>query len=155
LRRQRTLLGEAFTTQYPEAWLLWHAGPWRPATSAAQSNVATTQLPTTPARPAGEDSLCFLLRAGHPRVSVGRATSNDIVINDLTASRQQFVLLQEPEGWYLDACAANLRLDGVEPTGRAGPLPSGARLDIAEVQLAFFSSPGFFDFLSSLDARAG
>lgn len=144
LGRQRQLLGDSFFERYASDWLVWEPGPWRPARSILTNDVETTLKPSTmePPRPAGEDALCFELKrvAGAP-LSVGRGAENQIVINDLTVSREQFVLQLEGASWRVRATGP-LNVDG-KPVGAAGALlKSGSVIGAGDVLMTFYSRDG-------------
>lgn len=146
LGRQRQLLGASFFERYPSDWLVWEPGPWRPSRSILTSNTESTQLPThhESPRPAGEDALCFELKhATGASVSVGRGTENQIVINDLTVSREQFVLEFDGRSWVVRSKGTPLTVDG-KPVGAAGlPLSNGSVIGAGDVRMTFYSPDGF------------
>jgi hypothetical protein len=140
LHRQALLLKEGFTQRYPHDWLVWEPGPWKPARSVLESNLEATVLPNPKPHegPMGEDAICFELKLprGATALKVGRATTNDIVINDLTASREQFSLHLTPEGWFVVAPRGLLSVDGTPVDERMGPLRNGASLSLGAVRLS-------------------
>jgi len=137
LHRQQLLLKDGFVTRYPLDWLIWEPGPWRPARSELESNLESTQLPGSerPARPTGEDAICFQLKlpTDGDLLSVGRATTNDVVINDLTASREQFSLQWRAGAWYLAAANGVVTVDG-QPVDAQVALRSGAAIVLGDVR---------------------
>lgn len=143
LHRQQLLLKDGFVTRYPLDWLVWEPGPWRPARSQLESNLVATQLPGSeqPARPTGEDAICFQLKL--PTVGtllrVGRATTNDVVINDLTASREQFSLRWHEGAWSLEAAQAVVTVDG-QPVVGLVPLRSGAAIALGDVRATLLNA---------------
>ena len=147
LKRQASLLGPTFVEQHPDAWLVWEPGPWRPAVSVLSSNNESTRLPgqAGPSRPAGEDAICFelTLRPGDTMLSVGRATDNDVVINDLTASRDQFTLERSSGKWHLTVHGVPLTLNR-QPVEQGKPLllSSGDVLQAGEVLLTYLDAEG-------------
>jgi hypothetical protein len=139
LHRQRLLLRDEFVTRYPSEWLVWEPGPWKPARSVLESNLESTQQPASlpPLRPAGDDVICFQLQRG-ATLKVGRATSNDIVVNDLTASREQFQLRFEAGAWVLDApVGVVVNEHAVEG---AVPLAPGAAIVLGGVRMTLLSA---------------
>jgi hypothetical protein len=146
LARQHQLLGAAFFERYPSDWLVWEPGPWRPARSILTSNVEATQKPTAmePPRPVGEDALCFeLKRVAGASLAVGRGTGNHVVINDLTVSREQFLLELRGSVWVVHGKGTPLSVDG-QPVGAAGaPLKNGAVISAGDVRITFYSPDGF------------
>ncbi|MDP1825549.1 MAG: FHA domain-containing protein [Archangium sp.] len=146
LGRQRQLLGASFFERYPSDWLVWEPGPWRPARSILTSNAEATQLPThqEAPRPLGEDALCFELKqTAGSSVSVGRGTENQIVINDLTVSREQFLLEFVGTSWVVRSRGTPLTVDG-NPVGPAGtPLHNASVIGAGDVRMTFYSPDGF------------
>lgn len=142
LQRQRQLLGARFAQRYPHDWLIWEAGPWRPATTRAARDTESTRLPDSagPARPVGEDFLCFVLDESRSPLHVGRATTNDIAINDLTASRDQFVFDFENGLWRVRSLQPGALLDGADLGEQPTPIASQSRLTVGAVFLTFLSS---------------
>lgn len=141
LQRQRLVLGARFAERYPHDWLIWEAGPWRPATTRAARDTESTRLPDSagPARPVGEDFLCFVLDGSRSPLHVGRATTNDIAINDLTASRDQFVFDFDHGVWRVRSLQPGAFLDGVEMTDQPAPLRSQSRITVGAVFLTFLT----------------
>jgi hypothetical protein len=144
LHRQASMLQEHFAQRYAHDWLVWEPGPWKPARSVLESNLEATILPNPkpPQGPVGDDAICFELKLpkGVSKLKVGRATTNDIVINDLTASREQFSLQQAPEGWWVVASQGLVTLDGGAVSEAVGPLKSGALLALGDVRLTYLSA---------------
>ena len=144
LHRQQLLLKDGFLTRYPLDWLVWEPGPWRPARSVLESNLESTQLPGSdqPSRPTGEDAICFQLKLpkNGDLLKVGRATSNDVVINDLTASREQFSLRWHHSAWYLSAARGVVTVDGQAVDELAGPLMSGAAIALGDVRATLLTA---------------
>lgn len=154
LQRQRQLLGPRFAERYPHDWLIWEAGPWRPATTRSARDTESTRLPTAagPARPVGEDFLCFVLDASRAPLHVGRATTNDIAINDLTASRDQFVFDVENGLWRVRSLQPGALLDGSVLGEQPTPLTSQSRLAVGAVFLTFLSSTDLVRRLATADS---
>ena len=92
LVRQHLVLKAKFGPRYPHAWLVWEAGPWLPV--AENDGVAKTRLPgVTEPRPTRTDPMCFdLIIDPGQRVQVGRAPTNDVVLEDATISRSHFFI---------------------------------------------------------------
>jgi hypothetical protein len=144
LHRQHLLLQDEFLVRYPLDWLIWEPGPWRPARSVLESNLESTRLPgeNLPARPVGEDAICFQLKLppGGEVLKVGRGTNNDAVINDLTASREQFSLRWAEGAWFLLATRGVVTVDGHSVGGSFGPLRSGATIALGDVKMTLVSA---------------
>ena len=146
LGRQHQLLGARFFERYASDWLVWEPGPWRPARSILTSNTEATQLPAAaqPARPVGEDALCFELKQVENAVmTVGRGSENHIVINDLTVSREQFALEFSNKAWKVRSRGTPLSVDGA-PVGEAGAaLKNASVILVGDVRLTFYTPEGF------------
>jgi hypothetical protein len=144
LYRQQLMLKDGFIARYPLDWLVWEPGPWRPARSVLESNLEVTQLPGSDkvARPVGEDAICFQLKLPKDRdlLKVGRATTNDIIINDLTASRDQFSLRLHDGGWVLLAANGVVTVDGRPVDELAGPLKSGTVIALGDVRATLLAA---------------
>ncbi|MBL8921886.1 MAG: FHA domain-containing protein [Myxococcaceae bacterium] len=150
LHRQQTLLQEDFVARYPTDWLVWEPGPWQPPRSALQSNLEATMAPKRQeSRPVGNDAICFQLKPPKDGglIRVGRATSNDVVINDLTASREQFSLRFEKGRWFLVSPQGQLTVDGKSVSDLV-ELKSGSRVVLGDVALVVVSA-------EEMAARAG
>ncbi|MER2564272.1 MAG: FHA domain-containing protein [Myxococcaceae bacterium] len=141
LHRQQLLLKDGFVTRYPLDWLVWEPGPWKPARSVLESNLESTQLPAKEQpRPIGTDAICFQLKLPESGlITVGRATTNDLVINDLTASRDQFALRHDSGAWLLVGPHAPLYVDG-ERAKDVHPLKSGSSIVLGSVRLTLLSA---------------
>lgn len=143
LHRQQQLLKDGFLERYPTDWLVWEPGPWRPARSVLESNLESTQLPRrdTENRPVGNDAICFQLKLPKDSdlLKVGRATTNHLVINDLTASREQFSLRLDKGRWYLVNPQGQLTVNGA-PVGEVAELKSGSRIALGDVAMSLLSA---------------
>ncbi|MDY7232191.1 FHA domain-containing protein [Hyalangium rubrum] len=159
LVRQSMALKERFRARYPHPWLVWEAGAWNVPETEQRQNVAATQFPAPDLRdclPAG-DALCFELVTLGPvssSLSLGRSSSNALVINDATVSREHLALHGAPNGqWSVEAQpkASPVKLDGVllQP-GQPVVLVPGARLELGDVRLTFHDPEGFFLRLGQL-----
>lgn len=149
LKRQHLLLRDGFGAKHPHDWLIWEAGPWRPAVSTlARDNEATRQPSSAgPARPVGEDCLCFALDPVLQTIHVGRGSSNEIVINDLTEPREHVRLTREGELWVVSPADEETHLNDTRLTGPT-VLRSGARLVAGAVTLTYLSAAGLLERLS-------
>lgn len=145
LVRQHLALKSAFTRRYPHGWLVWEAGAWN-VTETGEQNLATTQLPTAELRdclPTG-DVLCFELPP-RPALTVGRASGNDVVLNDATVSRDHLILRHDGARWTVEVTSQNAAsLNGATlEQGKAAPLQSGDRITLGDVNLSFYDTAGF------------
>lgn len=143
LHRQQALLKDGFVERYPTDWLVWEPGPWRPARSVLESNLEATQLPKHDEvkRPVGTDAICFQLKLPKEGglLKVGRATTNHVVINDLTASREQFSLKCDGGRWSVVSPQGQLLVDGAV-VGDAVALKSGSRISLGDVEMTLLSA---------------
>ncbi len=158
LRRQSLLMGDDFLRRYPHDWLVWEAGPWRPASSRAGRDILTTLQPGKegPARPEGEDCLCFPLQPFRGRISVGRATTNQIVLNDLTASREHLQFEHDGTAWRVSALRRGTLIDTVELGDSPVELHPGAHIHAGAVTLTFHTSAHFLERVrEATSPRAG
>jgi len=102
LARQLMFLGDRFDARYPHAWLVWEPSEHTRPASRQEADAGVTQMATSlvHARPAGADAVCYPLR-GDELVTVGRATANTIAIDDMSMSRNHFLLFLENGVWHL------------------------------------------------------
>lgn len=145
LARQHELLGMSFFDRYPSDWLVWEQGPWRPSRSILTNNTETTIQPSSPQPPrTGQDAMCFeLKRVPSSVVTLGRGSENQIVINDLTVSRSQFVLEFVSSAWLVRRQGTPLKVQDV-PVGHEGaPLENGFVITAGAVRLTFYLGRGF------------
>lgn len=95
------MLGSGFNTRYPHPWLVWEPGN---RVSSAHGVPVTTVVPVqSPGQaPAAGDPLCFPLVPGaRGAVRVGRSPESDVVVDDLTVSRDHLELCVDAEGWFV------------------------------------------------------
>ena len=156
MARQRLFLQDRFAQRFPGWWLVWEPGPWRPALSRHEGDTASTQLDgESSARPEGDDAFCYQLPGGPCSLLLGRESSCDLYLNDLTLSREHLRLHGDGSAWSVEAlehATAPTILEGAAlPKGTRVPLVSGATLQAGEVLLRL-ASPG--DFLARLAVNA-
>lgn len=140
---------ERFPVRYPNGWLVWEPGDWTGPAKGEDISVAQTRLPPTrvPDRPPRGDALCFELRQveGAP-LKLGRAESNDIILNDMTVSREHLRLALEQGRWVAspgpDAKATLLGGQPL-PTGATQPLKPGDVLKVGGLTLSFYDREKF------------
>jgi pSer/pThr/pTyr-binding forkhead associated (FHA) protein len=116
--------------------------------------VESTQLPTPvpAARPVSEDALCFELKRVEASLTVGRGTENQIVVNDLTVSREQLFLEFANQQWRLRTIGP-VTVDG-QPVGPEGALlKNGAAVAIGDVRMTFYEPEGFLGRLATESAK--
>jgi FHA domain-containing protein len=143
---------DEFERQMAGPWLVWEAGPWRPPSSKRLETLASG--PNTRLLASGE-SLAILLEArkGGTEVTLGRGSTNDIVVDDATLSRVHLVFAKDAfERWTVrDPGSRNgTKVDGV-PAGKAArPVTPGALIEAGAVRLSFYDGAGLY-----LRLRAG
>lgn len=151
--RQRLFLRERFAARFPGWWLVWEPGPWRPARSTLEGDTATTRLDGHgAARPEGDDAFCFELPVKACSLTLGRESTCDVYLNDLTLSREHLRLETDGRGWtveLLPQATAVAALDGASLVPHAKHvLHSGARLQAGEVVLRLYDSHSFLSRLA-------
>jgi len=151
LVRQHMALKEKFRARYPHPWLVWEAGAWNVPETLEGGNVVATQLPLTDLRdclPAG-DAMCFELVALAERgpTRLGRASTNAMVVNDATVSREHLTFSTTPDGrWQVERVQGSrpVTVDGqvLEPE-QPRVLEPGMQLQVGDVRLTFHDADGF------------
>ncbi len=150
LVRQHLSLKKEFRKRYPHAWLVWEAGAWN-ISGDGEQNVAHTQPPAEDLQdclPTG-DVLCFELATSSPEqtLRLGRASQNDIVINDSTVSREHMLLTRNASGdWSaeLKGATQNVAVAGRPLAhGKAVSLRQGDVLKVGEVLMTFYDPRSF------------
>lgn len=162
LVRQHMALKEKFRAKYPHPWLVWEAGAWNVPETAEGNNVAATRLPLTDLRdclPAG-DAMCFELVAMAERgpMRLGRASTNAMVVNDATVSREQLSFSATPDGqWQVT------RMPGSRPVTVGGValepeqptlLQPDVKLQVGDVSFTFHDADGFNERIGRIAAQA-
>ena len=154
LARQMALLGERFPKRYPHPWLVWEPTGSVRASDVKQADAGRTQVPHAGvrSRPAGSDALCFPVGPDR-QLKVGRATSNDIVIDDMTLSREHFLLYLEGTTWYLAlaepvTCATFVRRMSVQ-SGKPVFLVDGCAIQAGDAELTFYEGVSIVDRLNA------
>jgi len=156
--RQYLLLRERVSERYPHDWLVWEPGIWSAVSSNKGEDLAATRLPASAAgeRPPKGDALCYLLprTQGQPTsIDIGRANTNQLVINDATVSRSHLLLKAEKEGpWLAEVALASrateYRSRSLSP-GDSVMLRSGDQLKIGDVLLTYYDPAGFLQRLAA------
>lgn len=155
LARQLGELGADFTRRYAEPWLVWEPGPWRPALTPEARDLQGTDPPgkTAVPKPDPDDGVCYQLPPPAPgqQLSVGRASTNDIILNDTTAARHQLVVEPEDGGWRVTVTRGEVTLGGrrLEPGGWHR-FRSGDQLSIGELCLTYLDAPALVDRLAGV-----
>ncbi|HME91478.1 MAG TPA: FHA domain-containing protein [Myxococcaceae bacterium] len=149
LVRQHLSLKQEFKRRYPHAWLVWEAGAWN-VSEAGEQNVAHTQPPAEDLQdclPTG-DVLCFELATSAPQqtLRLGRASVNDIVINDATVSREHLLVTRNAAGeWSAELKGGrHVAVAGRSlAKGKSARLGQGDVLKVGEVLLTFYDPKSF------------
>lgn len=151
LVRQWLLTKERFGQRYPHGWLVWEPGEWVGPARGEDISVAETRLPSnrTPDRPPQGDALCFELRGAEGALlRLGRADTNDIILNDMTVSREHLRLSVEQGRWVLtpgsEAKATTVSGNPLPP-GTSRPLESGDVIKVGGLTLSFYDSKRFIE----------
>jgi hypothetical protein len=134
-----------FVQANPGEWLVWEAGPWRPP-AARRETMASG--PGTRLLPAGESlAIALEARSGGGEVRLGRASENDLVVDDGTLSRSHLAFSKGPDGaWSVrDVGSSNgTRLNGAPLGQRPVPLEAGARIEAGAVRLTFYDGGSLY-----------
>lgn len=157
LARQFAFDPEGFLTRYPCAWLVWEPAGWTPPVSSPDQSLVKTSHEADQARPVKGDPLCFPLKK-NIRLSIGRASGNEIVISDATVSRVHAELEKRGEAWVLMAVRESETTTVVgarraEP-GHPVPLVSGDTLELGGAQLSYFDAQSFKVRISTVPLQA-
>lgn len=154
LGRQHQLLGDQFFERHQSDWLVWEPGSTLPSRILTSNSDSTLNPGLSPHLPADDDALCFeLKRVAGSSLNAGRATENDLVLNDLTISREHFVLQLAGKSWQVRARTSAVSVDG-EPLGPEGlTLRSGAVIAAGNARLTFYSPEGFPQRLAQETAK--
>lgn len=137
---------KAFRQAEPQPWLVWEAGPWKPAGSRTLIGIAQPAPVAAPVS-TGLEALAYALSprdGAPPQVTLGRSPTCDIAINDGTISNLHLVFTREGAAWSVqDAGSRNgSSLAGLPlPSGKPRPLKSCARLMAGTVTFSFYEPP--------------
>jgi hypothetical protein len=135
-----------FVKAWPESWLVWEAGPWRPTYQTKETLAPNGLLGSVP-HGAGESLAIALEPSGkRPYLTLGRASDNDIVVDDATLSRVHLLLQPDPLGWSArDAGSTNGSFVEGAPLGPdAVALQTGVRLLAGSVRFTYYDSGGLY-----------
>ena len=136
------MLGKSINARYPHPWLVWEPGNRVSAPSPHGIPVTTVVPVTSPSQPAKGDPLCFALVASAGGVvRVGRSLESNIVIDDLTVSRDHLELCVDAEGWFVrvppqSSATTLVRKMSLQP-GETMRLVDGCAIVAGGVQLTF------------------
>ena len=155
LGRQHLLLGGQFFDRYRSSWLVWEPGPRRPS-RAINSNTETTLQPASSGpQPVGSDAMCFELKqAPSATFTVGRGSDNELVLNDLTVSRDQFVLEFDNRAWRVRSRGTPLLVNDVAVPLEGTELTNGAVIAVGDVRMTFYSPEGFSSRLAQENEKS-
>jgi hypothetical protein len=148
---QHARLGDAFLERYNHPWLVWNARRWSAPSADGQTRIV--RLPSSPPPPREMDALCLALtfKGDAKRITLGRATDNDIVINDGTVSRHHAVITRARSGTWqvqplLDSsgtiCGSQTLSDR-----DLGLISDRQKLIVGAVELTFYESRSFLELL--------
>lgn len=162
LSRQLLMLqADGFLKRHPHAWLVWEPGNWDSPRSPGESDAGATRVPDPlrPSAPEAGDALCFeLLIKGQQEgaLKVGRSSECQIVLNDMTISREQFQLRLAQGSWSLVGTSGAKTLVSGAPAGEQPvKLDKEARLKAGGLRLTFYQPPAFLDRLKELTPAQG
>jgi hypothetical protein len=137
---------DAFIKAWPEDWLVWEAGPWRP-TYQTKDTLNQDGLVTSVPHGSGE-SLAITLETPRqrPYLTLGRASDSDIVVDDATLSRVHLLLQPEPLGWTArDAGSTNgSSVEGAQLGPDAVSLHNGVRFLAGSARFSYYDSGGLY-----------
>lgn len=150
LSRQLMLLQKSgFLLQHRFAWLVWEAGTATVPRSTSEASSGSTRIPDSKAIPAPEagDPLCFELAAPDDsdlRLKVGRSTDCDLVINEMTVSREQFVLHHSQGYWaVLNSAGAKTVVGTVDSPHKPIVLRDHTVIKAGGVRFTFYTPEAF------------
>lgn len=140
-----------FSAAHPHCWIVWEPGIWKPPAKGAAETALAIRVPTPPP-PTGEAlALALSVRPGKPgQVTVGRAPTCDIEINDATLSQLHLLFMETTGRWTVrDAGSKNgTWLDGAQlRAGDPRSLADGTRIQAGQVCLTFYEPKGIFSRL--------
>jgi hypothetical protein len=146
LARQYLVVGPKIADQYPYSWLVWEPGAWTPPKKDDQ--LGDTRMPDSkPLSPQTGDALCFELRPPQTNVlHLGRAKENQLVINDMTVSREHLKLTAADGQWFVEPFpnVGVTKVGGATVgAGRRALLSSNAGLQVGGITLTFHDSRAF------------
>ena len=141
--------------------LVWESTPERPG----DEPLLDTQAGTFLSRPRSGEPVVFELKKGNAKanafamgITVGRADSNDVPIDDVSISRFHAYFQKDAKSgvWKLyDAESMNgTWLGPLKLTGKGGePLKDKARLRFGDIEVTFLEPPSFIAYLNEQLAK--
>jgi hypothetical protein len=148
---QHARLGDAFLERYNHPWLVWNASTWSAPSADGQTRLV--RLPSSPSPPTELYALCLALtfKGDAKRITLGRATDNDIVINDGTVSRHHAVITRAPSGsWQVQPLPdSSGTICGSQMLSErdVGLISDRQKLLVGAVELTFYESRSFLELL--------
>jgi hypothetical protein len=145
---------EQFQAVHLHDWIVWEPGVWRPP-RVDGTTMSAARL-ATPAPSDGEAlSMALVPRKNTPgQLTLGRAPTNDLEINDATLSQLHLLFMEGERGhWTVrDAGSKNGSwLEGVQlRAGQPATLEDGARVQAAQVCLTYYRPAGLMRRLGTL-----
>lgn len=141
-RMHRMSTTQEFEAVHPNCWLVWEPGAWKPPTKSG-ATLPAYHVPDQPLR-SGE-ALAFGLPSHAGQVTLGRATTCDIEINDATLSHLHLLFMEaKVDAWTVrDAGSTNGTWIDDQRLVRGVPhvLANLSRIHAGQVCLTFYS-PG-------------
>lgn len=137
LRLRLVTLGASFDEKLGNAFLVWEPGAWHPS---APTHEATMVPNSGPQRPVQGDALAYVLPKVSPaRIKVGRSSSNDLVLQDATVSREHLLVVSPESGRWLAEPLAPPKPVGFNRALliAANPLQPGDKLTLGDCTLTF------------------
>ena len=158
-RAYRTKTLEEFSTAMPHYWLVWEPGVWKPPTKFG-ATLPSIPLGPLPSQPSAGEALALALapRADRPgQITLGRAASCDIEINDATLSQLHLLFMEAGGNLWTVRDAGSRNGSWVDHQllikGMPVPLRPGMLIQAAQVCLTFYDPKGLFERLFAADSR--
>jgi hypothetical protein len=153
LSKLRTQGEAAFSSK--SRWLVREPSPWQPPELDVR---ATMPILPSVSLSAGNESLAIELMPSASRalITLGRAESNDVVLNDGTLSKRHLHFTPADAAWTVtDAGSYNgTFLDGVKlDSHQPYPLRDGSLLKAGQVELTFHDAAGLILRLRTTEGR--
>jgi hypothetical protein len=140
---------KGFLQQHPYAWLVWEVGTTMVPASTKEGSSGSTRIPDQkgPPEPEAGDPLCFELSAPDDadlRLKVGRSTDCEMVINEMTVSREQFELHHSQGYWaVLNSVGAKTAVGVVQSPHKPIVLRDHTVIKAGGVRFTFYGPEAF------------
>jgi hypothetical protein len=146
------LKADGFARLHPKAsaWLVWEPGNWESPRSETESNTGVTRFPLLkdPSGPEDGDALCFELTVtADEKLRIGRATGCDIILNDMTVSREQFELFHCEGFWAVLSSLGATTFVGDAEASRAIALRDQTVIRAGGLRLSFYKPASLLERL--------